>query len=87
MKNIFTSKFIPVVSAISVLTLASCSKLDPKLEAPNSIAPNTSGGAPTPPSISAVYEQLNQLTGGQSNWFALEEHSTDEIMGPTRGTD
>lgn len=86
MKNIFKSRFVPVVAAVAALTV-SCSKLDPKLEAPNSIAPSTTGGAPTPPSISAVYEQLNQLTGGQNNWFALQEHSTDEIMGPTRGTD
>jgi starch-binding outer membrane protein, SusD/RagB family len=86
MKNIIKSRFIPVLTAVTVLSV-SCSKLDPKLEAPNSIAPNTGSGAPTPPSIAAVYEQLNQLTGGQGNWFGLQEHSTDEIMGPTRGTD
>lgn len=86
MKNIIKSKFIPVLTAVTVLTI-SCSKLDPKLEAPNSIAPNTGTGAPTPPSIAAVYEQLNQLSGGQGNWFGMQEHSTDEIMGPTRGTD
>lgn len=86
MKNIIKSRFIPVLTAVTVLSI-SCSKLDPKLEAPNSIAPNTAGGAPTAPSIAAVYEQLNQLTGGQGNWFGLQEHSTDEIMGPTRGTD
>ena len=85
MKNIIKSRFIPVFAAVSVL--ASCSKLDPKLEAPNSIAPSTTGTTPPVPSVSAIYEQLNQLTGGQGNWFGLQEHSTDEIMGPTRGTD
>jgi hypothetical protein len=29
---------------------------------------------------------LNQLIT-QGNWFAMEEHTTDELMGPTRGTD
>jgi hypothetical protein len=33
-----------------------------------------------------VYEQLNQLIG-QGNWYAMSEHTTDELMGPTRGTD
>lgn len=86
MKNIIKSYILPA-AAVSVLAITSCSKLDPKLEAPNSIAPTQAGGAPSAPSIAAVYEQLNQLTGGQGNWFGLQEHSTDEIMGPTRGTD
>ncbi len=59
MKNILKSRFVPVVAAVAALTV-SCSKLDPKLEAPNSIAPNSGSGAPTPPSIASVYELLNQ---------------------------
>lgn len=73
----------PVVAAA---LLATGCNLDPVLEGPVSIAPNTSSGAPTPPSISAVYEQLNQLIG-QYGYQALQEHSTDELLGPTRGTD
>ncbi len=76
---------IPV--AIAMLAATACGKLDPELGAGNEIAPPTSSGAPTPPSISAVYEQLNQMTSNQGNWMGLQEHSTDEIMGPTRGTD
>lgn len=64
----------------------SCTKLDTKIKDPNSIAPTDTGGAPAPGSLSKVYEQLNQLVG-QSNWFAMEEHSSDELAGPTRGTD
>jgi hypothetical protein len=79
--------FLTFAIGIGILALSSCTKLDQKLEGPVSIAPVTVGGAPVPPSISTVYEQLNQLTGGQGNWFGLQEHSTDEIMGPTRGTD
>ncbi len=79
--------FIPALTLMGILWVSSCSKLDPKLEGPVSEAPNDPGGAPTPPSLRSVYEQLNGLTGGQGNWFGMQEHSTDEIMGPTRGTD
>ena len=82
MKNIIKSYILPA-AAVSVLAITSCSKLDPKLEAPNSIAPTQAGGAPSAPSIAAVYEQLNQLTGGQGNWFGLQEHSTDQHVVPT----
>ncbi len=81
-KNI--QSFVLVVTA--VLTVVSCSKLDVKMKDPNSIAPSTSGGAPTPSTLTKVYEQLNQLIG-QGNWYALSEHTTDELLGPTRGTD
>lgn len=87
MKKNITNYIIPVVTAVSVLAMPSCTKLDPKLNAPNSIAPTQSGGAPSAPSISAVYEQLNSLIGGQEGWHAMEEHTTDELLGPTRGTD
>lgn len=71
--------------AVSILGY-SCSKLDGKINAPNYVDPGTSGGTPTPSSLSKVYEQLNQLLG-QGNSYAMQEHTTDEIMGPTRGTD
>jgi hypothetical protein len=87
MKTIIKNYMLPVAAGLGMLTIAACTKLDPKLKDPNSIAATTGGGAPTPPSLSTVYEQLNQLTGGQGNWFGMEEHTTDEIMGPTRGTD
>jgi starch-binding outer membrane protein, SusD/RagB family len=64
----------------------SCSKLDPKIQGANEIVPPITGVAPAASSLSKVYEQLNSLVG-QENWFAMSEHSTDELMGPTRGTD
>jgi starch-binding outer membrane protein, SusD/RagB family len=87
MKTIFKNYKLPVITALGIVTLAACTKLEPELKDPNSIAPTTAGGAPATPSISAVYEQLNGLTGGQGNWFGMQEHTTDEVMGPTRGTD
>lgn len=80
-----TKKYIVPVAGLMML-MASCTKLDVKLQDPNSIAQQSSGGAPTPSSLTKVYEQLNQLVG-QGNWFAMQEHTTDELMGPTRGTD
>lgn len=75
-----------VLFLILIYAGISCSKLDAKLKDPNSIAPQQTGGAPSPSSLTKVYEQLNQLVG-QENWYAMSEHSTDELMGPTRGTD
>ncbi|MBS4063149.1 MAG: RagB/SusD family nutrient uptake outer membrane protein [Chitinophagaceae bacterium] len=75
-----------IFMASLILLVAACSKLEPEFGGPNSEAPVDKGGAPTPPSLSAVYEQLNQLVG-QYGYQAMQEHSTDELMGPTRGTD
>lgn len=79
-------KYLLLVLAAGVVGFSACSKLEPELGGPNSVAPPTSSGAPTPPSIAAVYEQLNSLVG-QYGYQAMQEHSTDELMGPTRGTD
>ncbi len=70
---------------LTTLFTISCSKLDPKIQGANEILPVTDE-APTPSSITKVYEELNSLVS-QENWFAMSEHSTDELMGPTRGTD
>jgi hypothetical protein len=85
MKNII-NKYSLALLISAGLSVVSCTKLDTKLKDPLSIPPPTGGGAPTPPSLSKVYEQLNQLVG-QGNWYAMSEHTTDELMGPTRGTD
>ena len=86
MKKIILNKFNLLLVFTTVLLSLSCTKLETELKAPLSISPSTGGGAPTPSSLSKVYEQLNQLPG-QGNWFAMQEHTTDELMGPTRGTD
>jgi starch-binding outer membrane protein, SusD/RagB family len=68
------------------LLLTACGKLDPKTSGANSIEPPVAGQAPQPSALTKVYEELNKLVT-QENWFAMSEHSTDELMGPTRGTD
>jgi hypothetical protein len=37
--------------------------------------------------ISSVYAQIGNYIQGQTNTFALMEHTSDEMIGPTRGTD
>lgn len=67
--------------------VSSCTKLDTKLKNPDTESNASAGGAPEASSLSKVYEiALNQLPG-QGNWYAMSEHTTDELMGPTRGTD
>lgn len=82
MKNLITVTAI----TFALFTISSCSKLEPELGGNESIAPPQKDGAPTPPTISSVYGQLNSLIS-QENWYAMQEHSTDELLGPTRGTD
>jgi hypothetical protein len=87
MKNKNSNRFAKSMVFIILFLSVSCS-LDVSVKAPNAINTATNEGAPTAPPINSVY---NQLGGGnfitQSNWFALSEHTTDELMGPTRGTD
>lgn len=85
MNRLFKTIILPA-TILAAFSVASCTKLDVKLKAPNSEAQQSATGAPEPSSISKVYEQLNQLSS-QENWFAMCEHSSDELLGPTRGTD
>jgi len=82
MRNDIVNKCALLLFSAAIMTV-SCTKLDTKLKDPDSQAPSSTGGAPTPSSLSKVYEQLNQLSNNQGNWFAMEEHTTDELMGPT----
>lgn len=80
-KNLFI--FYALLASIGI---TSCSKLDETVYGTISVAP-ASGGAASPGSLSGVYSQLNGLATDQGDWYGMNEHSTDEILGPTRGTD
>ncbi len=79
-------RYVAGVAAAFALFTSSCTKLEPELGGQETIGEVKGDGAPAAPTISSVYGQLNQLVS-QENWFAMNEHSTDEILGPTRGTD
>jgi len=76
---------VAAVAAAFALFASSCTKLEPELGGQETIGV-VKDGAPSAPTIASVYGQLNQLIS-QENWYALNEHSTDELLGPTRGTD
>ena len=80
------SKLFTATAMFSSMLFAASCKIDPELGGNNVIFPSTPDGAPTAPSIGAVYAQLNNLVG-QYGYQAMQEHSTDELLGPTRGTD
>jgi starch-binding outer membrane protein, SusD/RagB family len=85
MKSIISkSSFIPVIAAVMISTFSGCTKLEEEfIDSRSEFEP--SQGA-TSADLSGVYNQLNQMVG-QANWYALQEHTTDEMLGPTRGTD
>jgi starch-binding outer membrane protein, SusD/RagB family len=82
MKTIFT-KISALVSLSLILTASGCTKLDEETFGSRSI---DEGGAVSAATLQGVYDQLNGQAD-QANTYALQEHSTDEMMGPTRGTD
>ncbi|MCJ8208727.1 RagB/SusD family nutrient uptake outer membrane protein [Mucilaginibacter sp. RS28] len=76
-------KLLIGASALAMLNF-SCTKLNEQLYGSKFIKDgNTAAGSAD---LGGVYNQLNGFSD-QANWYALEEHSTDEMMGPTRGTD
>lgn len=86
MKTIFRNRITVFLTLAVILSVASCTRLKEDLRDPLYLNPPTTAGAPSPSSLSSVYNQLNQLPG-QYGWHAMSEHTTDELLGPTRGTD
>jgi len=85
MKNNFIKQTAIYVGAIALcIGQVSCSKLDEKVFGSKSVATASAGSNSA--DLNSVYGKLNDLSS-QGNWFAFQEHSTDELLGPTRGTD
>ena len=80
----FNLNIFLVTGALFTLTIASCSKLEEETFGSKSIY--DSSVAASASDLKSVYNQLNGQAD-QANTYALQEHSTDEMMGPTRGTD
>jgi len=72
-----------IICCIVLLTVAGCAKLSEKPYGSKTI---DDGGASSSADLNGVYSQLNGQAD-QANTYALQEHPTDEMMGPTRGTD
>jgi hypothetical protein len=69
--------------AALLLTAAACTKLNEQVYGSKTIRDASNGSTSD---LKAVYTQINGQTN-QANTYALQEHPTDEMMGPTRGTD
>ncbi|MDJ1495391.1 RagB/SusD family nutrient uptake outer membrane protein [Cytophagaceae bacterium DM2B3-1] len=81
-------RFFMILSGAALLSIVGCTDLDDKVLDRIS-ADDLSGIAKQLEPASAlqsVYAQLNPLTD-QANVYAMQEHPTDEMVGPTRGTD
>lgn len=77
-------KFTVVAFGVLAVSALSCTKLNEQLYGSKTLKdPNAPAAVAD---LNGVYSQLNGQTS-QENTYALQEHSTDEMMGPTRGTD
>jgi len=79
MKNIISKT---AICGLVCIVATGCAKLDEKLYGSKSLYGDGAGAA----ELNGVYSQLYGQTD-QANTYALQEHPTDEMMGPTRGTD
>lgn len=73
--------------SISICSLAACSKLEEKLNGevtPDQVA---GGGSSTASLLRGVYDAMRTPYQDQSRFWAAQEHTTDECIGPTRGGD
>ena len=88
-----TYKIKLILIAIATSSVFGCSKLDEKLNGQLTEAEFialTGGGTGTPDFTSlmnAAYITMYGPWSNQDNIFALQEHPTDELIGPTRGGD
>jgi len=84
----FLTASFGIFATFLVLNLTSCTKLDEKVFGSKEVDTRAGGGGGTATAsdLIAVYDQLNQFAD-QANAYALTEHPSDEMMGPTRGTD
>jgi hypothetical protein len=78
---------ILITSAIVLLGIASCTKLDTKLQSSILFNPS-SGNADVKSLLNGVYNDYNGLVGGDiGQLFSLSENTSDEALVPTRGGD
>lgn len=91
MKHIIKYKYLLLIVGLpfSAGLLGSCSKLNEEIYGSkyiDSLASSSSTAIPTQADLDGAYNGLNAFAD-QANIYALQEHTTDEMMGPTRGTD
>lgn len=80
------NKILLIASAVATFT--SCTKLDEKLNS-EAVSGGTAGGGAANPTalLQGAYGSLNSPFEDQTRWWACQEHTSDEAVGPTRGGD
>jgi len=76
-------KAFTAIGGVLMISAVSCTKLEEEPLGSRFVAKT---GVVTVAELGSVYSVLNGFSD-QSNVYALQEHTTDEMMGPTRGTD
>ena len=84
-----TTYSVALLGAALLLGTGSCTNLEDKVlgaVSADKVDPGKPGLVDPAASLVGVYSSLNGFTD-QSNTYAMEEHTSDEQQGPTRGTD
>jgi len=76
-------KYLSIIS-VCLLLGSSCTNLNEDVLGGKFVKDQSGGGSA---SLAGVYDALNGIAGDQGDTFAMQEHTSDELMGPTRGTD
>jgi starch-binding outer membrane protein, SusD/RagB family len=80
---------LTVTLLVSSIGINGCTDLDDKVFGALSSTNAATGSITLDPAatLQGAYQALNPIANSQGRAYALEEHSSDEMMGPTRGTD
>ena len=73
-----------LVLAATIVFLAACTKLEPKF---NGQLEENTGNIPVADLLKTAYNSFNNPMMDQSRFWAAQQHTTDETIGPTRGGD
>ena len=84
-----TIGFLTATVLIGSAGLNGCTNLDDKVYGALSSTNATLGSIKLDPgaTLQGAYQALNPLANNQGNTYSMQEQSSDEMMGPTRGTD
>ncbi len=80
---------VGVLGAALMMSTISCTNLDDKVFGQLSSTSASQDAVPLDPqaTLQGAYAILNNIATNQGGTYAMEEHPSDEMMGPTRGTD
>jgi hypothetical protein len=78
-------KFVKIFFSFLILALFSCTKLDERFR--SEIESTSSGTISVTNLLTNAYNSLQTPFVDQSRFWAASQHTTDEVIGPTRGPD